>query len=633
MKKEKKVWAITVIAFWWLAPNQMNAQQDSVKTTRLSEVVITATKFPKSKTETGKVLTVIDQDQIRQSAGKDLAQLLNEQVGMAVNGSNSNSGKDKAVYLRGASNAYTLILLDGVPLNDPSGINGGAYDLRLIPLDQIERVEILKGSQSTLYGSDAIAGVINIISKNGGTKKIEASGTLAYGSYNTFKANANVFGSTDAIDYHLGFSHFKTDGISEAKDAIGAGNFDNDGASQNSFQAMIGFKPVKSFSIKPFFRFNDFDGKYDGGALTDDSKNNFKTNLLNWGASGEYKLKKGAVHMLFANEKSDRTYDGTYGKYDYKGRFQNAEIFLNYDLSSRVQLLTGLNHQHWQMLDEKAVSKDPAVTIVSPYASLFINPFTDLTVEFGGRYNHHSKYGENVTYSFNPSYLLKKQLKVFFNLSSGFKAPSLNQLYGQYGANPNLKPERSNSSEGGVQWLSKNRKTDLRAVWFSRKVDDVIIYSTAYQYTNYDQQKDHGIELESSYRLSSKLNVQMFYAYVSGEVRTITAGQEVKYNNLLRRPKNSFGLTTNYQVTEKLLIGISAKTFGKRTDQYFDMNDYSVKSVTLKEYYLVNSYVEYQLRKFRIFVDVKNILNQKYEEVYGYNTFGLNAIVGLMLKL
>ena len=127
MKKEKKVWAITLIVLWWLAPNQSNAQQDSIRT--LGEVVVTATKFPKSQAETGKVLTVIDETQLQRSAGKDIAQLLNEQVGLVINGANSNPGKDKAVYLRGAGTQYTLILLDGIPVNDPSGV-GGAFDLR-----------------------------------------------------------------------------------------------------------------------------------------------------------------------------------------------------------------------------------------------------------------------------------------------------------------------------------------------------------------------------------------------------------------------------------------------------------------------------------------------------------------------
>ena len=172
MKKERKVWAITSIVLGLLAPNQIIAQQDSLQARQLSEVVITATKFPKNQSETGKVLTVIDEDVIKRSAGKDIAQLLNEQVGLAVSGATSNTGKDKAVYLRGSKSEYTLILLDGVPLSDPSGISGGAYDLRMISLDHVERIEILKGSQSTLYGSDAVAGVINIITKKNPEKPV-----------------------------------------------------------------------------------------------------------------------------------------------------------------------------------------------------------------------------------------------------------------------------------------------------------------------------------------------------------------------------------------------------------------------------------------------------------------------------
>src|SRR5690606_14682408 len=144
-----------------------------------------------------------------------LAQLLTEQAGTIVNGANSNPGKDKSLYLRGASNKYTLVLLDGVPVNDPSG-PGGAFDLRLFRIEQIDHIEILKGSQCTLYGSDAMAGVINIITKKGGDKKVALNGGLNYGSFKTINANAGISGSVNKVDYNLAYIHSSSDGISEA---------------------------------------------------------------------------------------------------------------------------------------------------------------------------------------------------------------------------------------------------------------------------------------------------------------------------------------------------------------------------------------------------------------------------------
>src|SRR4030095_16360613 len=175
---------------------------------------------PQKQSGTAKVITVITKEQLMQSGGKDLSQLLNEQTGIIVNGANSNPGKDKSLFLRGATDKYTLVLLDGVPLNDPSGV-GGSFDLRLLPLDNIERIEILKGSQSTLYGSNAVAGVINIISKKPVTKNPQFKGLLSYGSYNSFKANARLSQKTKVLEYDVNYVYNTTDGISEAKDKIG----------------------------------------------------------------------------------------------------------------------------------------------------------------------------------------------------------------------------------------------------------------------------------------------------------------------------------------------------------------------------------------------------------------------------
>ncbi|WP_333820464.1 TonB-dependent receptor plug domain-containing protein [Ohtaekwangia sp.] len=639
MKKERKVWAMTLIALWLLAPSKTNAQQDSVVTSNLEEIVVTATKFPKSQSETGKVLTIIDEDQLKRSAGKDISQLLNEQVGIVIAGANSNPGKDKSVFLRGAGSGYTLILLDGIPVNDPSGI-GGAFDLRMLPIDQIERIEILKGSQSALYGSDAVAGVINIITKKKGNKPFGVNGTATYGTYNTKKGNIGVSGSTDVIDYNAGYTYYKTDGISEAKDTIGTQGFDKDGFDQNSFQTSVGVHPAKGLTLRPFVRYSKFNGKYDAGAFSDDVVPVYHSKFLNTGISGDYAFSKGTVHVQYARDNVKRTYiTRDYFKPDssvasgFSGYFDNAEVYANYDLAEHFQVLGGVNYQHHKMTSSDL--KDSTLHIVNPFLSFFVKDVHGFSTEIGGRLVHHSVFGDIFVYSFNPSYVINNQVKLFANYSTGFKAPYLDQLYNPSYGNPKLKPEKSKNLEGGIQFATLDNRIDIRGTVFSRKINNVIIYQYP-GYINFNKQNDLGFELESTFNVTEKLRVKAFYAFVKGEVTTKnSAERDTTFNNLIRRPKHSIGINVGYAFTNNFYVSANLKTFGKRGDMFFNSTTFATEAVSLKAYQLVDIYAEYKLLqgKLKVFADLHNVLDKNYYEIYGYSTMGFNMNAGVTFGL
>jgi vitamin B12 transporter len=621
MSMKKIFITIIVSAFIQFA----KAQTDS-SGNLLDDVVVTATKSPKKLSETGKVITVITKEQIEKSGSKDLAQLLNEQAGVTVNGATSNPGKDKSLYLLGATDKYTLILLDGIPLNEPAGV-GGSFDLRLLSLDNIERIEILQGSQSTLYGSNAVAGVINIISKKPETNKPQLGGLLSYGSYNSFKGNANISQKTKVLEYDLNYTYFNTDGISEAKDTTGKANFDKDGYMQNAVQAIVGINVTDKFKLSPYYRYTHFKGGYDADAFID-APNEYFATLQNAGLDGHYNYATGSVHFNYGYDFTKRDYESQY-PFISSGKFNHAEAYVNQTLNKNMQMIGGLSYQSYTIKDV-----DTTNSIISPYLSFLFHANDGLNVELGGRFNHHNQYGDNFTYSFNPSYLINNSIKIFANITSGFRAPSINELFGPYGANPNLEPEKSNTQEAGLQTFFMNKKLSLSVNGFNRNINNVIIYG-ANGYENLNKQHDHGVQAEVHYA-DKKLQLSASYAYITGQLTDKTSGKDTSYYNLIRRPKNAVKLFAGYSITPALFVSTTIQFTGKRTDTYFDPATFVQSQVDLISYTLWNAYAQYSFlnRNINIFIDIKNITNKtNYYEVYGYAVQGTTINAGLHFKL
>ena len=255
----------------------------------LDEAIVTGSKFEQKQSQTGKVVTVITKEQLEKSSGKTIAQLLNEQAGITVNGSLNAPGTPQAVYMRGASSGRTLILVDGIPVNDPSMINN-EFDLNLISIHDVERIEISKGAQSTLYGSDAIAGVINIITlKKDIAKKLNAKLTGLVGNRNTLRAHVSVFGKIKKLTYTGRLTKIRTDGFSAAHDSTGELGYDNDGLDGDMMQASLQYLFGTALTFKTFIQHSEYRSDIDAGVFADEKDYTNNNRNLNAGAGLYYK--------------------------------------------------------------------------------------------------------------------------------------------------------------------------------------------------------------------------------------------------------------------------------------------------------------------------------------------------------
>ncbi len=650
---KKKNFMLTAL----LISSRLFAQNDS-SIQLLDEVVVTANKYANKTSLTGKVITVITRQQLERSGGKDLAQVLSEQAGLSINGANSNFGKDKSVYLRGANTAYTLITIDGVPVYDPSGI-GANFDIRNFSISNIERIEILKGSQSTLYGSDALAGVINIITKKVSGKSFAGNSSLSYGTNNSINGAIGIDGKNEKINYSIAYNQFTTDGFNETISS--SANADKDGYAQKNISVSFGTDKSKNWNIQPYFRFAKLKGDIDQGAFTDELDYTFDQQSLQSGLSSTFLIGKTKFNLLYNynsisreyiddSTKSRNGYD-TYSKGTYSGAEHFVDFYTHFQLNSNLKLTGGVDFRKSNS-DQSYFSLGffgPYNTNYSKdklkqqqlglYAALNLSTAKNFSLEVGNRINLHSEYGSNYVFNFNPSLLINQQLKLFANLSSAYRTPSLYQLFSAYG-NKNLKPETAITFESGLHYFTNNNNFSGKLVAFKRNVKDVIFFyynplTWESQYINQDKQNDFGAEVEFSVAVSKQNSVKAFYTFVDGEITSkIANNRDTTYNNLLRRPKNSFGISTESQLGKQFYISNSLHFFGKRKDAYFDNQTYSTVNVTLKNYVLWNIYLEYSLpkTKLKFFTTLKNITNSKYTEVSGFATSAFQATGGLRLN-
>jgi len=613
---------IFTLIYLWIFSVQINAQiADSLT---LKKIVVTASKVETTERLTTKVVDIISRDEIRRSGANDVSQLLQQRNGLLINGANSNPGKDKAVYLRGAGSQYSVILIDGYPVSDPSS-EGGALDLRLLSLANIERVEIVKGSMSTLYGSDAIAGVINIITRKSTNEEYSISGRTSFGSYNDQNYELGISGTLSGVGYSINGSIRDIEGISDAAKQAKSTLFDNDGFSQNSFSATFDIPLINGLSFQPIVNGSNFEGKYDNGAFTD-ADNTFKSTFLNFGSKFQFDENDYSFKGVVTYTETEREFIDAFGSFNPSAQLLNADIFGYYNFEGGHRLLAGFNHQK---LDYQLGGLDAGNSIFSPYVSTFLTSDIGLIAELGFRVNQHSEFGSNITYNLAPVFNVNESVKMLISYSTGFKSPTLNELFGPFGSNPLLKPQKSATFDIGGKLYLFDDQLQVQATYFARDVEDLILYAGFETgYVNSEEQNDKGVELMIEW-LNPIFELSTFYNYLDGSRITDTGSDD----NLLRRPRHNIGFTANKNLKTDLSISISGEYIGERTDLFFNPTTFVSTNVQLEAYMLINATINYSFKRFNVFVNLKNLLNVDYFEVYGYSTPGSNYRAGIQFDI
>lgn len=646
---------IRISAFFALITSCALAQEkDSLAVNALKEVVVSDTKFSQNREKSGKVIEVISAADLEKKSGQSLATFLSQVTGLEINGNQSANGKNLGYYIRGGKNRQVLILIDGIPVTDASGISF-EYDLRLLPVEQVERIEIMKGAASTLYGTGAATGVINITLKKSSKKEIEGNAYMNIGSNNTadnhhyngqeFNQGISVNGTVSKVNYFAGLNSTETNGMSQIAAPTSDTDYETDRFSRQNVLAKLGYKATEKLTLDFFGNYdrikNDYDLSFDNTGFNDTDINKTKSEQIRFGFAPKYQYNKGEFVLNSGFTKITRDYDelntfsNTVDYSLYESRSIVVDGYNKYNFSNQLAIILGATYQFNDMKSqtpfstiEKELTK---FNIVDGYTTLVYNSNFGLNVNTGGRLNHHSAYGNNFVFNFNPSYNFKTSFpfKMLASYSTAYVTPSLYQLYSEYG-NDTLTPEKNATIEAGFETELMNKKLKLNAVAFYRDQNDAINFyfnpvTFDSFYVNVDgSTKAKGVESSLSYAVLPKLHINANY--------TFTQVDEV-LDRLI--PKHKANASLEYQPSSRTLFNVSYQYFDARNDAFYDANTFSVLPIKLGSYQLVNLLVKHELIKNRltVFGAATNILNEEFVENVGYATRGRNFKIGLNIVL
>ena len=589
------------------------------------DIVVTASGFEQPRSETGQAITVIDRDRLEDLQAVSIADALRLLPSVAV-AQRGPVGSQTSVFIRGGNSSQTLVLVDGVRINDLSAPNG-AFDFGALLTGNIGRVEVLRGPNSVIWGSQAIGGVINVQSI-APTEGFMVNAGAEYGYSDSVKASANLSGTSGIFEGNVGGAYYRSDGISAL-----SGGTEKDGFENAAANGRLKINLSDAFSL-------DFRGYYNRSIIEFDSAFGVGANALPVSRNQQFvgyvganlDLMDGRWQTRVAYTRTDISRVGTdpvvfsFNNFDVNGTVDRVEYHSAFDIVDAATLVFGAEHERTfaSTSFESAPADVARNKVTSGFAQLILRPVIGLTLTGGVRHDDYSDYGGQTTLGGNIAFTPNGGRTVLrATYGEGFRAPTLVEGQPPFG-NPNLKPETARNFDLGIEHAFLDDKARVFATYFNRRSTDLIAFSfTSFKSENIEQVKTQGFEAGFALNPTDRLDIRASYSLVDAINRSAGANFG---NRLALRPQHSANMTVDWQTPFGASLGATVLMVG-------DSFDDASNSVRLDGYMLFALRASLPVTDaLEVYARVDNLLDEEYVTVARYNTFGRNAHVGVRAK-
>ena len=610
--------------------------------------VYSAYATPVNQDQTASSVTVLTEKDFAERNATYVSDVLKTVPGMAM-GATGGRGAVTSLFLRGANSKHTAVIIDGIRVN-PADTN---FDFGGLALSNIEHIEILRGEQSALWGSDAMGGVVYITTKSGlyKDKPFNADFDFGTGSHRTRDGSVTLSGQHHGLYYALHGDSHRTQGISARSEHVfnytsvsgmkstNVPATEKDGFHRDNVSMRLGFDDSKKgvdFLASHSSQTLHFDNsaadelKFDDNTRTRETR--YKLSGYFGNAEDLFVHKAAVSHVkMDADTAQYKSWASAVGKteYDSKKLNTNYQLDINFDREGEVKQAVSVlaDYQNTKYIASAYNFAEKKLTEKSIAAEYRLFTESDHSLSVSGRYTDNSLFENAFTARLAGAYRLSQNLKAHASIGKAIHNPTFIDVYGwgnytSWAANPNLKPEKSLGGELGLLVESNDKRHSLDTTLFARNVDNFLSAvpvrgSTAYRTINRDgKTKIKGVEVAYNGKFTEQLSGYANYTY------TYIKSENDQYgSNYVRRPKHTGNLGLAYQITEKLGSDVNVSYVGKRLDS----GDFKMPSYTLANLGLNYKVVD----NLTIYANLNNLFNKKYENVVGYGQDGRNVYVGL----